>query len=458
VTFSATVQPGPVAKLVIGTQPTTTAAQTPIKPAVTVELRDAAGNLTPSTNSVTIALGANPGQATLTGTLTRAAVGGVATFDDLRISNAAKGYTLVASSAGVPSVTSVAFDVFNPLTLQFFGTQPTTATSGLPLNPPPGVRVFDVTGKPVAGQPVTVTASSGTLSGTTVVMSNADGVAVFSNLTLTGSGRIILTFSAPGATPLTEPIDVSQGSIVFIDAKGTPIIPPPSAVTMIAGQLPDNLRGIRVQDATGAGIPSVSVHFSVSSAGTKLLEGDALTDATGAVSLTSLGFDPKAINQAGVYDLGISALGFNQLALQVTVQPGAPVRFVMTAETLRPAPNTPDPIIGQLVDAFGNAVPKSVPVSWDWTGPGQLVERSTTTDATGKATGSFVIPAGVAGPSTIFLTASGVTPTASIQLNPPAGLDLSLGSSRSPTRQNGNELKHGSSGETRIGAEARQRD
>jgi adhesin/invasin len=454
VTFSATVQPGPVAKLVIGTQPTTTAAQTPIKPAVTVELRDAAGNLTPSTNSVTIALGANPGQATLTGTLTRAAVGGVATFDDLRISNPAKGYTLVASSAGVPSITSVAFDVVNALTLRFFGTQPTTATSGVPLNPQPAVRVFDATGQSsVAGQPVTVTASSGTLSGTTVVTSNADGVAAFSNLTLTGSGRIILTFSAPGATPLAEPIDVSQGSIVFIDAKGSPIVPPPTAVTMIAGQLPDDVRGIRVQDATGAGIPSVSVHFSVSTAGTKLLEGDALSDANGSVTLTSLGFDPKTLNKAGVYDLVISVPGFNQLKLNVTVLAGAAVRFGVTAANNNPKPGEADLITAQLLDQFSNPVASSLSVRWSPTG-GQLTSFSGETDGTGKATATFVPAAGIPS-ATVVVSVPGSNISGSITLTLTPG--LSLGSSVDAARlRNGNELKHGLSGETRIGADTRQ--
>jgi len=454
VTFTATVQPGAVAKLVFGTQPTTTAIQTPIKPAVTVELRDAAGNLTPSTNSVTIALGANPGQATLSGTLTRAAVAGVAVFDDLRISNAATGYTLVASSVGVPNVTSNAFDVLNPLQLQFFTTPPRTATSGLPLNPQPSIRVFTVAGLPTPGQPVTVTANSGTLGGTTVVTSNTDGVAAFSNLTLTGSGDIVLTFSTPGAAPLTTTVTVSQGSMIFIDSQGRPISQP--TVTMIAGQAPPNPPGIRVLNAAGAGIPNVSVTYSVSTGGTTLFGGNAGTDASGSVSYTSLGLDPKNITQAGVYNILVSVPGFNQLTLNVTVQPGAPVRLLMTAGTLRPAPNTPDPIIGQLMDAFGNAVPKSLPVNWDWTGPGQLSsDRSTSTDASGKATATFVVPAGVAGPSTIFLTTPGL-PTASIQLNPPAGLDLSLGSADASPVHNGNESKRGLNGETRIGAESPQ--
>jgi hypothetical protein len=246
---------------------------------------------------------------------------------------------------------------------------------------------------------------------------------------------------------------VSQGSIVFIDAKGSPIIPPPSAVTLIAGQLPDNVRGIRVQDVTGAGIPSVSVHFSVSSAGTKLLEGDALTDATGAVSLTSLGFDPKAINQAGVYDLGISAPGFNQLKLNVTVLAGAAVRFGLTAANNNPKPGEPDLITAQLLDQFSNPVASSVSVRWSPTG-GQLTSASGETDGTGKATATFVPAAGIpSGSVGVSVPGSNISGSITLTLTP----GLSLGSSLDTGRlQKGNELKRGLSGETRIGAETRQ--
>ena len=60
------------------------------------------GNRVPiATNTVTIAIGTNPASGTLSGTLSRAAVAGVATFDDLSINNIGSGYTLIASSTGL---------------------------------------------------------------------------------------------------------------------------------------------------------------------------------------------------------------------------------------------------------------------------------------------------------------------------------------------------------------------
>src|SRR5256714_1014136 len=83
---------GVATQLVFGTQPSTTVANRLITPAVKVRALDALGNLVPSfTGSVTVALGANPGGATLSGTTPVAAVGGAATFVELSLNLTATG-------------------------------------------------------------------------------------------------------------------------------------------------------------------------------------------------------------------------------------------------------------------------------------------------------------------------------------------------------------------------------
>ena len=99
-------------KLAFLQQPSTTTAGVIISPAVTVEIQDSLGNRVPiATNTVTIAIGTNPASGTLSGTLSRAAVAGVATFDDLSINNIGSGYTLIASSTGLTSATSDPFNI-----------------------------------------------------------------------------------------------------------------------------------------------------------------------------------------------------------------------------------------------------------------------------------------------------------------------------------------------------------
>lgn len=78
----------------------------------TVAVQDASGNtITTSTAPITVAIGANPGGGTLTGTTVRNASSGVAAFADLRIDQAGNGYTLTATSPGLSGATTTAFNI-----------------------------------------------------------------------------------------------------------------------------------------------------------------------------------------------------------------------------------------------------------------------------------------------------------------------------------------------------------
>jgi uncharacterized repeat protein (TIGR01451 family) len=78
---------------------------------VTVRLSDASGSVVDSSAPVTVALGNNPGNGILEGTLTVNANHGVATFTGLSVSEAGTGYTLVATSPGLSAATSSPFTV-----------------------------------------------------------------------------------------------------------------------------------------------------------------------------------------------------------------------------------------------------------------------------------------------------------------------------------------------------------
>lgn len=86
--------------------------QTITPPYPQVAIQDAQGNTVPGrTDNVTIAIGTNPGSSTLGGTLTVAAVNGVAQFTDLTLNNVGSGYTLVATAGGLTQAESGEFDV-----------------------------------------------------------------------------------------------------------------------------------------------------------------------------------------------------------------------------------------------------------------------------------------------------------------------------------------------------------
>ena len=80
---------------------------------------------------MTIAIGANPGGATLGGTLTVNASNGVATFPDLTLDQVGTGYTLTAASTGLIGATSTAFNIgVGPPTQIVFTTQPADVSVG----------------------------------------------------------------------------------------------------------------------------------------------------------------------------------------------------------------------------------------------------------------------------------------------------------------------------------------
>ncbi|HVE86130.1 MAG TPA: hemagglutinin, partial [Myxococcales bacterium] len=151
-------------------QPVSATAGVAISPAVKVEIRDQFNNrVLGSTASVTLAIGTNPGGGTLSGTLTVAAVGGVATFSTLSINKAGTGYTLTASSPGLTGATSNAFNITAAAASRLgFSTPSRTFTAGAcgGLAQVITVQLQDAFGNAVnAGAAVSFTASS-TSSGT----------------------------------------------------------------------------------------------------------------------------------------------------------------------------------------------------------------------------------------------------------------------------------------------------
>jgi hypothetical protein len=102
------------ALLAFTTQPTSTLRGAVISPAIVVAVRDVFGNIVAGYNNpVTLSIGTNPSGGTLSGTTTRNAVNGIATFAGLSINNAGANFTLLAST-GALSFPSQAFDIFAP--------------------------------------------------------------------------------------------------------------------------------------------------------------------------------------------------------------------------------------------------------------------------------------------------------------------------------------------------------
>ena len=169
---------------------------------IIVDIQDASGNrVTSATDNVTLAIGTNPGGASLSGTVSVAAVAGRATFAGISLNNAGTGYTLTASSPGLSAATSSAFNVTVPAAATNMIKQggDGTGTSGVTVTTRPSVKVTDAAGGAVAGISVTfvVTSGNGHATGTTQ-LTNSAGVATVGSWMLGQPGANTISASSGG--------------------------------------------------------------------------------------------------------------------------------------------------------------------------------------------------------------------------------------------------------------------
>jgi len=109
---SSTNLPATTLKFIV--QPTDVVVNTPIVPAVQVAVQTSTG-VTATSSSVQVTLSVEQGTGTngaaTTGTITSAAVNGVATFNNVRVNTVGTAFKLAASAPTLSNGTSTAFNV-----------------------------------------------------------------------------------------------------------------------------------------------------------------------------------------------------------------------------------------------------------------------------------------------------------------------------------------------------------
>ena len=170
---------------------------------VVVRVEDSGGALqTGHANNCVMVLASGPG--TLSGTLTRAPVGGICTFSGLSINDPGT-YRLSVSSTGTTSVTSQSFTITGAILLRF--STPPVATLEDTTLAPVVVRAENAGGTVQTGHSancVLVKASGpGTLSGT-LTKTPVSGVCTFNDLSIDDPGTYTLGVSSTGATSATS--------------------------------------------------------------------------------------------------------------------------------------------------------------------------------------------------------------------------------------------------------------
>jgi hypothetical protein len=227
---AATSTPIEGAQLVFVIQPSDATGGSDFSTHPQIYVRDANGDVVTDFNDdITIAIDNNPGDGTLDGDLTVAAVSGIATFSRLSIDKVGAGYTLVASSNALTSAPSDSFDITvgSPSEITVTG----EATQSTPINhsfdSPLEVTVWDAGGNPVPGAVVTFIGPSTGASFTpnNTVRTTDDGGVASVNVAANGT---------EGRYPVTASINSSLSATFDLTNEAIPTAIPTRTATSTA--------------------------------------------------------------------------------------------------------------------------------------------------------------------------------------------------------------------------------
>lgn len=355
-TATAVFGPGPVsasASTVVAT-PASVVADGVASATITVTLRDASGNPVSGKNVVLSSTGSQNAFTQPSATDLRGGAVGV-----LRSTRAeSKVIAATVDGAALLQQPSVQFVAAAAAKLAFT-VPPGTIQANAAIAPPVQVEIQDANGNRVAGSTLPVTVSlaggtSGAVLGGTRTVSAADGVAVFSDLSVDRAGTgYTLVAGGPGlGTTTSVPFDVTAGTggggnhLAFVarpsdTAAGTAISP---AVQ------------VALEDSSGNILSSVTAIVTVTLTGSGTLSGTtSVATAGGIANFGTLSIDRV---QTGA-TLVASATGFTGATSQpFNIVPGPASRLVFSAQPSTAVSNaTLSPAIRVSVqDAFGNVV------------------------------------------------------------------------------------------------------
>lgn len=414
------VEVGGASRLAFAVQPTSVVAGVAISPAVQVRVEDAQGNLVASAASITMSIGANPGGGALSGTVTVAAVAGVATFSNLRLLRAGTGYTLVAASAGLASATSNAFNVTVGAANRLrFATEPSNVAAGAVISPTVRVDVEDSVGNLVTGSSATVTLTllnaptglpAAVLSGTNPRAASG-GIANFDDLSVNRAANgYQLRAAAPGLRPDTSTVfNVTSGTGARLNFVVQPSATAAGAVIAPAVQ-------VELLDAAGNRVTTTGVPVTIAlgaNPGGAALSGTAAVNTVNGVAT----FGDLSLNRTGAdYTLVASSPPFTtatSAAFDVTPGAAARLAFVQQPSNVVAGAAMVPAVSVEVQDALGNRVTtSSAAVTVALTAPGgATLTGGTTTAVNGLAT--FSLSVNRTGTYTLTATSGALTSTVS---------------------------------------------
>ncbi|HET9708168.1 MAG TPA: Ig-like domain-containing protein [Gemmatimonadales bacterium] len=389
-TDTLTVNPASGGALAFTVQPSATAGGGTIAPPVTVTAKDQFGNVSSSfTGTVTVAIVDNPSGGSLSGTLSEAAVAGVASFNDLAIDKPGVGYTLGATATGVTAAKSATFTI-TPGVVSAAKTTVTASPSPITASNGANAATITVTARDAAGNPISgatvqlvATGGGNTLvqpAGVTSAAGTANGT-----ISSTASGDKTITATVNGIA-ITQQATVTVNSAAATGAQTT-IAAAPASIAASNGGFTSTIT-VTAKDAFGNGVSGATVVLSATGGGNTVVQPAGSTNAggvaTGSLSSTLVG--TKTVS-ATVNGLPVTA------TTTVTVVPG---EVSVSQSTIVAATGTITASTGASADTFtiaakddqGNVIP-GVPVVLAATGSANVFGQPAVTDANGIAKGTL---------------------------------------------------------------------
>jgi hypothetical protein len=337
-----TVTPAAATKLAFVTPPPSSiTAGSKFSPVV--QLVDQYGNAVDK-SGVSVSLKLSSG--TLAGTTTVSTnASGQAVFSNLT-EHVAGNYTLNASAAGLGGTTG-AFTVDPAAAAKVsFASQPSSTTAGKTLSPV-SVKVTDAFGNAISGVQVSLAVSSGSLNGTLSATSNAQGLAVFSNLSKNTAGTFSLKASVSGLTAVSSSLfTVSPAAAAGLAFVKTP----PASVT--AGSTFSPV--VQLVDQYGNAVKTAGVSVSVQvSSGALVGTVTMKTNSSGQAVFSNLAEDV-----AGSYTLAAAATGLSGATSSAfTVKPASAAKLTFVSQPpASVSSGSPFTAAVEVLDKYGNAV------------------------------------------------------------------------------------------------------
>lgn len=420
---TVTATPPPATQLALTTAPSTSSqsgARLAVQPIV--QLRDASGNAVAQAQvPVTVAIDAGGGTLTGDALTVNTNASGVAAFTGLAINGLVGARTLRFSAtlnganASITAPVTVSAGAAAQLT---FATSPSNAAqNGVPLATQPVVQIADAGGNAVAQAqvPVTVTISAGggAIVGTTTVNTNANGVATFTGLSLTGVvGARTLSFGATlsgVAVSLPSTLTLAAGVASQLAVSTAPSNTAQSGVVL--AQQP----AIQIRDVGGNAIALAGIPISVALDGVGTLSGVTTinSNAAGAAQFAGLSLNGPIGNRTLRFSATLGGTAVNIVSAPIALAAGAATQFTLTqpistSQTIG-FPLSPQPAV-QVSDAAGNPVSQAGVVVTVSQAAAAMLPSSTpqlsgtltaTTNAAGLATFANLTFVGTAGPATV---------------------------------------------------------